>query len=503
MPPVRMTSMALICCGLVAGEPAPLSLRDAIHASLLNNLQVQIAKETREFSGAANELIARGAFDWNLTGSLSLSHIESTSTSLASKTQNILATTESTTNSHAFTAGISKPFEWGGSFSASYSPSYSNTSGVYTYGGSTDSFSSSVPYSGTFSATYTQSLLKGFGRDVTGANLIVAQKGTLIADYAYQKAIIDLVASTESAYWDVVYALRNLENKQQALALAQKQLKENRIRVEVGTLAPIEVTSAEATVALREQEIISAEVQVLNAKDALIRMLYPQGERPGNVEPTDAPTLGHLSLDEASAIKMALERRVELKSAQLDLESKQVLERAALNRTKPQLDAFATYSGGSDNYGSIGPVNADLTGMKNPGYIVGLQFSMSLANHAAKGALSQARASARSSELSRRDQELAIILEVRQTIRNVEAAEKTVKASEKTRVYREKDLDAEQKKFDNGMSTNFLVLSKQNDLDSAKATEVQSQISYAKAVTAFEKSIGNLLEARIPNAKLQ
>ncbi|MBP1626392.1 MAG: outer rane efflux protein [Holophagaceae bacterium] len=501
--PFRVIPMVLVCYGLVAQESASLSLREAIQASLQNNLQVQIARETREITGVDTETIAKGAFDWNLTSSLSVSHIESTSVGILSKSNPTSVTTESTTKGRNFSAGLSKPFDWGGNFSASYNPSYSNSTGSYTYSGSTYPFGTATPYTGSFSATYSQSLLKGFGREATGANLIVAQKGTLIADYAYQKAIIDLVASTESAYWDVVYAQRNLENKKVSLALAQKQLKENKIRVEVGTLAPIEVTSAEAAVAQREQDIIAAEAQFLNAKDTLIRMLYPQATRPGDIQLTEAPTLGHLALDEAGAVKMALERRVELKGAQLDLDSKRVLERAALNRTKPQLDAFATYSGGSDNYGSLGSVNTDLTGFKNPGYTVGLQFSLPLANHAAKGALSQARASARSSELSRRDQELGIVLEVRQSIRNVEAAEKTVKAAEKTRVYREQDLNAEQKKFDNGMSTNFLVLSKQNDLDTAKAAEVQSQISYAKAVTAFEKAIGNLLEARVPNAKLQ
>ncbi|MBK8794868.1 MAG: TolC family protein [Holophaga sp.] len=175
-----------------------------------------------------------------------------------------------------------------------------------------------TPYTGTLSASYTQSLLKGFGRQVTEANVIVAKKGAIAADYQYQKAIIDLVASTESLYWDVVFAQRNLENKQQALTLAQKQLKENRIRVEVGTLAPIEVTSAEASVAQREQDIIAAEAQFDNAKDALIRALYPSSERPAGLELTEAPTLSHLTTDEKSAEKMAIERRVELKSARLD-----------------------------------------------------------------------------------------------------------------------------------------------------------------------------------------
>jgi outer membrane protein TolC len=326
--------------------------------------------------------------------------------------------------------------------------------------------------------------------------VIVAKKGAISADYQYQKSIIDLVASTESLYWDVVYAQRNLENKQQAVALAQKQLRENQIRVEVGTLAPIEVTSAEASVAQREQDIIAAEAQLANTKDALIRALYPSSDRPAGLELTDAPTLSHISTDEKGAEKMALERRVELKSARLDLESKQILEGVAKNRLKPQLDLNLGYNGSATNHDTFSPVNSDLWQAKNPGYSVGLTFSMPLPNRASKGSMAQARANRRGSELTMRDLELGITLEVRTAFRNVNAMEKGVKAAEKTRIFRQKDLEAEQKKYENGMSTNFLVLSKQNDLDTAKSTELQSQISYAKAVTTLEKTLGNLLDAR-------
>jgi outer membrane protein TolC len=141
-------------------------------------------------------------------------------------------------------------------------------------------------------------------------------------------------------------------------------------------------------------------------------------------------------------------------------------------------------------------VNKDLTKGAYPGYTIGLQFALPIQNRAAKGNQAQSRANRRASELGLRDLELGITLEVRQAFRNLEASMKGVTAAEKTRIFREKDLEAEQKKFENGMSTNFLVLSKQNDLDTAKSSELQSRITYAKAVTALEKAMGHLLEAR-------
>lgn len=472
-----------------------LTLQGAIETSLKNNLQVQIASETRDFT-RAGLLLEQGAFDWNLTGNLNLSKTQD-----ASRIQNFpggpFTSTETTNFSRNFTIGTTKAFGWGGNLSLTYAPTYSFTKGSVN-GGPESPFTTN-PYDGRLSATYTQSLLKNFGRDATESRLIVARKSAQAADLTFVNSIITLVASTESLYWDVVFAQRNLENKQQTLALAQKQLRENQIRVQVGTLAPIEVTSSEASVAQREQDIISAEAQLLNAKDALIRALYPSTERPAGLELTDDPSVKPLELDETAAEQRALANRLELKSARLDLESKQILETAANNRTLPQLDAFATYNGNAASQiasEGLAAVNKDLTKSAYPGYTVGLQFALPIQNRAARGSQAQARANRRQSELSLRDLELGITLEVRQAFRNVDASTKGVAAAEKTRIFREKDLEAEQKKFENGMSTNFLVLSKQNDLDNSKSSELQARITYAKAVTALEKALGHLLEAR-------
>jgi outer membrane protein len=507
----------LVCYGLVAQTPAPapaptaaasaaapenvqrLSLQEAIKISLLNNLQVEIAKETRN-ANQAGVLLAQGNFDWLLTANASTGRQDSASTGQA-YVGGPTNSQESTTWSRQLDVAVQKPFEWGGNLKVEYSPVYYHRSGLFlnepTLGQNTPFDSGLLNYSGAVSATYTQSLLSGFGRKATEVNVIVAKKSSQIADYQFQQSIITLVATTESQYWDLVYAQRNLDNAKQALALAQKQLNENRIRVEVGTLAPIEVTSAEAAVALQEQNIITAEAALLNANDALIRALYPKVEHPDKLAPTEEPSsVTYTKVDEPTGEKMALEHRVELKAAKLSLESSAAQRAAAENRVRPKLDAFATYNGSSNNYDRLGPVNSDLTGSKYPGYVVGLNFSLPITNRSARGTLNQARANQRSSELSLKDQELAILLNVRQAFRNVEALEKGVEAAKKTRVFREKDLDAEQKKFENGMSTNFLVLSKQNDLDASRSAELQAQINFAKSVTALEQAMGNLLEAR-------
>ncbi len=484
----RAIPSLLVCYGLVAGAPAPegpkrLSLQEAIQTSLENNLQVQIARETRELS-RGNVVFNEGSFDWNLGATYSQSHSENDYT-------------DATANARNLRLSLSRPLEWGGSFSVGYTPAYSTSRIPNVTGGTVSGTGGgSTPYSSGLNLSFSMPLLKNLGRATTESALIVARKGAQQADLTFQKSIIDLVANTESLYWDVVYAQRNLDNKKQALSLARKQLKENQIRVEVGTLAPIEVTSAEASVAQKEQEIIAAEAQLLNAKDALLRALYPTSERPSSLELTDSPSIKPVDLEEAAAEKMALDRRVELKNARLDVESKQVLEGAAQNRLKPQLDLSLGYTANSLSYSALGPANTDALKSKIPGYNASLTFSMPIANRAAKGTEIQARANRRSSELTLHDLELGIVLEVRQALRNLDASEKGVRAAEKTRIFRERNLEAEQKKFENGMSTNFFVLQRQDELDQARSSELQAQITYAKAATSLEKAVGNLLEAR-------
>lgn len=491
--PALLVAFALVAQTAPKVDASHLTLQNALETSLKNNLQVQISQQTRE-SLQANVLVNAGAFDFQLTSGLTLSHSQYRPDGKAYDPNGNPWFGSSTTNTRNLTVGLTKPMEWGGAFQLNYNPIYQATNNVYNEIPATGT--TAFPYTGFFSAAYTQSLLRNFGWDTTASNLIVAQYGSKAADYNFQLAVINLVASTDSAYWDVVYAKLNLENKRQALALAQQQLKENQIRVQVGTLAPIEVTSSEASVAQAEQDIITADAALLNAKDALIRTIYPTADRPDSLDTVDLPSLKPMEMDEAAASKVALENRVELKSAELDLLSKRVLETAASNRTLPQLDLSVAYNGTTNNHATFSATNTDLTQGKNPGYSVGLQFSLPILNSAAKGNLAIARANLRTSELTKHDLELGIILQVRTAFRNLDASNKGVTAAEKTRIFREKDLDAEKKKFDNGMSTNFLVLSKLNDLNTSKGNELQAQINYAKAVTALDQALGRLLQAR-------
>jgi len=500
---VSMVTMLLAGCALAAQTPAPapaarLSLREALQTALQNNLQVEISQQQRE---ETRSLVtnALGAFDWNLGASLGISRLETASSAPAGLKNSQAIDTFNVATSRSLSADLSRPFEWGGSMDLIYQPAFSYNRGVYsgsTVAANNGPYSTSNPYNGTFTAKYSQNFLQGFGLEVTTAPLVIARKNAAAADYTFQLAMVSLVATTETQYWAVVQAQKNLVNGQIALKLAQQQLDENNLRLRVGTMAPLDVISAEASVATAEKNLITYQAALDNAKDALIIALFPNGERPAGLELTDGPDLGHTQVSEAEAVDRALNHRLELKFDQTTRDVNNLQLTVAQNKLKPQLSGYVTYTGGSDTYSSLDSVNSDLAGAKYPGYTIGLSLAMPIQNRVAKGNLAAARATLRGSELALRNQELSITLEVRTAVRNIDATEKAVKAAEKARYLQEKTLEAEQKKFENGMSTNFNVLQDMTNLDQARTDETTAQIAYATAVTALEKALGNLLEAR-------
>ena len=497
----------LLCAGLSAQAPAPdpshLGLRQAIQIALKNNLQVELAQQAR-VQTASSTLTSEGAFDWNLAASLQVSRLEEGSSTPLSPGYPPLAYKE-TIYSRSGAGGpvldLNKAFTWGATLDLNYAPTYGAYRAVQLDANGVPMpatvSTNPVPYTGAFTATYTQNLLQGFGRDIATAPLLIAQKNAKGADYTFQLAIINLVSATENAYWNLVYTQRVLESKRTSLELAQKLLDENSLRLKIGTMARLDVISARAGFSQAKQDIIAAQANLDNARDALVRALFPNADRPAStLVATDAPDLAHLQLKEADAVKMALARRVELKNARTAKDVAQIQKDVAADKVRPTLAAFAQYDGNANTYAALGPVNGDLAGLRYPGYTLGVKFGLPIQNRTAKGNLSAARAGLRSAELTIRDQELNVTQQVRTAVRNVAAAEEGVKAAEETRSFQQQTLEAEQTKFKNGISTNFIVLQDMTNLDNARIAEVQAQINYANAVTALEQSVGNLLEAR-------
>lgn len=481
-----------------------LSLQEAIHTALQNNLKVTIARSTRD-SVLGNVLFKEGSFDWIFSGEVKISKLQSSSVSQQPQlgAGQLLYSSQSTEDSRQLTLGLKRTFTWGGDFNLQYTPFYDAISGTQTlkpltipYPPETSSVSTLYPYGGQLSAIYTQPLLQNFGRKTNTTQLIVSRNDARIADGTYQKNLIDLVANVESSYWDLVFAQQNVQNKESSIVLAQKQLEDNRIRVGHGVMAASDLISNEATVSQRKQEILIAKGQLLNARETLLRVLYPVHPRQGEFIATDNPPDVVETQSEDAAIKMALMHRVELKMGALDLESKIVNEDAAKDKIRPQLNAYIGYIGNAANHDVLSDVYADLRAKRYPGYNYGIKFSIPIGNSAAKGSLITARANRMLAELGVQDTRYDIILEVQQTYHQLLTDIEVIKISEEAVRYRQENLEAEQVKFENGTTTNYLVIQRQEELDSALSLRLQAKIAVAKANTSFNKAIGMLLENR-------
>jgi outer membrane protein TolC len=360
-------------------------------------------------------------------------------------------------------------------------------------------------------------LLNGFGNTVTTEQLVLAQN-----EYEISKTDLEQQAETtleivEGAYWDVVAARRALDIAILSLQRAEDLLELNRKKVEVGTLAPIEITQAEAGVASQEEGVIVAEANLEDAEDELRRLLaIPESDSMWNMEIRNSttPVFEEIEIDVEEAIDIALTERPSVRSAEQTLENRMLNERVAKRQVRHNLDFSAQYNPQgvsldieriTDDAGNVvlPEENADLQeSIARIGngdvynWSARVTYSVPIGNRAAKATYARARISREQAQANLNNEEQTVRVEVRRAARAVESGIKRVQAAQKNVELQEKKLDAEQKKFDNGMSTSFEVLTFQNDLADAQLSEIRARLDYIKALAALERAKGTLLEAR-------
>ncbi len=369
-------------------------------------------------------------------------------------------------------------------------------------------------YNSGLTFSLTQSLLRGFGTDVNRAQIEVARRSQDITRVQFEQVVIGTVQAVENAYWNLIYTIDNLKVKQHSLKLAQDLLDQTRTRVRIGTSAPIDIVQSEATVASRELDIIVAENQVENAADVLKNLMGFENpdDWKSRIVPTDALEATTTSADLDQAIAEALQRRPDLKQRQLETEIDQIGVLAARNSVLPQLNLSLKYGfagvGGTQNV--LDPDTGQVIGTIPGGWddalsqilkrdygqwSAGVSFSYPLENTTAKANLAQQRFALSTAKQNTALTQQSIIGEVRNAVRGLEASAKAISAAVKSRELAERNLDAEQKKYANGMSTAFQVVKIQDDLASAQASELQSRVFYRQAEAVYRTAVGSLLES--------
>jgi len=482
---------------IVDGE-VRLSLEDAIAIALERNLSLMVQRQNRaEASFRVFEAV--GIYDPNATASLSF--VDETSPSAS----NLDGADVTTFESQAANLGLSKLVSSGGVFSADWSNNRQESNSTFA--------TLNPSYRVDFDLSFRQPLLANRGRLVTERGITVARHNLDASREDFEAQIAAVIGFVETEYWNTVEAREQLAVAVESLALAEELHEQNRIRVEVGTLAPLELVQSESGVATRQEEIIRSKALLGDAEDRLRQILnLDQGALWSTpLRLTSEADLTEVSVDLDEAIETALVERPILRAQRLRNQIQEIDVEVAKNLELPSLDLFLRYGfngvGGdieerdfftgeliSQSPGGYSDALEQVTDTEFDGWVVQLDLAYPIRNRAAKArtAIAEVALDRVSTQLA--DVELEVITEVRRTHRFLDAALQAVESARVSRVLAEKTLDAEQKRYDNGLSTSYQLLEIQEDLTAARSREVSSASSYRRAVIAFYSAMGRLLE---------
>lgn len=495
----------LVCGSAVMAQPTKkLSLMDALKTAVEQNLDIELQRVTVDTSKIDLDL-TQAVFEPLVTSDVGF---RSEDNEPSNTTQGEAGETF-TEEAGQFNAQIEKNFDFGLGLQARFSNSFFESD-------SDDAFPGRRYGSGlTLSAS--QEILRGFSLDkeIYKKEQYVARANVSIAREDLQISVDNIAQQTENAYWDLVLAIENLKVTKQSLELAKELYRQNKVKIEVGTLAPIELVNTEATVAQRERAIVSDENNLRAAEDTLKKVMnLPPEEWRFTIEPTEPLKVEFLETDLDTAFQKAKEARPELTKDSLEREKALLEIKYQKNQMLPQLTVNASYNtNGTDisevalldpddpsagfvitDASSYGDAADEALGADFPGWSLGLNLSWTPWNRQAKLNKSKADAGLRRAELANQQNIIVIHEEVRSAVRELESNMKAIRASEKTLRFREENLKAEEQKFQNGLSTNYRVAEVQDELAQARSELISSKVGYLKSVASYYKALGMLTE---------
>ena len=359
-------------------------------------------------------------------------------------------------------------------------------------------------------AAYTQPLLRGFKLDNTRQQLAINLLNRDISEESARATVTQTVANVRNAYWDLVFAQSAVDVAQRATELADKLVEDNQARVEVGTLAPLDIVQAQAEAATRRQNLAAAEAAAQTAEIALKRFLVSGTDDPlwrQTIRPVDLPSLQPPPADVEGAIRTALARRTDMLNTRRNLDINDVNIRFFRNQALPDLDLNASYGaqgiGGTFFRRSGSGIESQVIGTVPGGFFDALSvlrqrdypnwnFSMTLSyplmGSQADAQLARARLQRNQSLTRLRALEVQIAAEVTNAALTIQSNLKRVEAATAARELAQKRLEAEQSKFEVGMTTNFFVVQAQRDLRDAQNTELRALADYRKSLVNYERA---------------
>jgi outer membrane protein len=464
------------------------------------------------------------SFDPVITGTLQDDHLSQTATSIF---QGVFPGNSLFQNTGTVDFAYNQEFQWGMNLQVGFNNTRQTTNSFFT--------SVSPALNSSFRATVTQPLLQGFGFPANTRFIRIAKNNRELTDVAFRLQIIDSVDQITNIYWDLVYAYENARVQGENLAFAQKTLSDTKKQVEIGSLAPIEVVRAQSTVAQDQQQVTLAQTNLqleqLLMKNALTRTLKDPVLATADVIPTstmDVPAEESTTPTE-DLINEALRHRAELVESRIDLNSRDISNKAVRNALLPSVNLFAYYGGagvgGNQNPintcaldplptfgcaapGPLSPTNPDpffpttpigstlnqLVNSTNPDKGAGITLNIPLRNRTAQATQIRSELEYRQAQMRLQQIENQVGIEVRNAQYAVQQNRASVDSAKAAVELGRQSLDAEQKKYQFGTSTNTLVLQYQSQLATAESTLVNAMVAYEKARVELDRATGQLLD---------
>jgi outer membrane protein TolC len=390
----------------------------------------------------------------------------------------------------------------------------------------------------------TQPLFRGRGFDQPRRAIEIAKRNLSLTDTQFRQRSIEIIATVQRAYWDLTYALRNLQVQRDGVRDAKAQLEHNRRLVEEGQLAPIDVVAAETQVANLELAVYDA-LEAVSRAENVLKSLISQDRNDAiwseSLVPTDSVELEAPRTTLPEALKLALENRPEIEINEAQQDINEIDQRFYREQTRPQVDLITSYTtsgvGGSlnpnftnpllrncnvpqpppecieaqqaqqallENVGGAGTVFTDMFSNKYPTFRVGLQFNLPLfGNKTAKANLGKSLVEGERIKTQREQIEQTIEVDVRNALQALRTAEARLRSAAIARSNSEKQYESEQRKLDAGQTDIYKVLERQTALVNARSTELRAQTELNKAIADLQRATGNSLKANDVEARLR
>ena len=484
---------------VTAGPRVDLSIEEAVARAREKNIDIGVARITprlTDFTLAGLEANYR----LNLTSSSNASKV---STPATNATQGVAVGTNQVTSTVAWNAGFAQNLYRGG---GNYAITWNNNRRAQS---SANAFRNPT-FNSNFGLNATQPLLRGFKIDSTRAALRTSRISQQNDEIALQSTTQTTMANTRNAYWDLVFAIQAVEAAQNSLDISAKLVSDNQARVEIGTLAPIDIKSAQAEQASRRLTLVQAQATVRTSELALKRLIVSGTDDPlwgASINPVDRPAAVPEAINVDAAVARALRERTDVQQSLNNLKISDINLQNQVDATKPQLNLTLNYGlsglGGPTTSTVRDPITGvilsqtpvpsgyvdalrNIFGFDVPQFTAGVSFAYPLGKSAQQATVARSRLSLDQANANLKSLQLQIATDVANAALTVQSSLESVQASRTARELAQERLNAMQSKFEVGMSTNYEVVQAQRDFLDSQNNELRALLNYRKALVNFE-----------------